>query len=151
VSDVWIGLEGAARRRNWWLSGFATVLFAVVCWALAGRPNGWVLGVVAVFWLVAVLSMLNRSLGRIRLTAEGMEFHTFLSRRRIPWAEITKIDKRYHAWRGGRWWDVYAVRTSGRALRLPGVYTVLHSDAAFERNLERIIEHWKAVNPGART
>lgn len=95
-----------------------------------------------------VFYMINRGYGRTFLTSNGMEIHTFLSRRSVPWSEITRIEKRSHQGRSGEWWDVRAVRVHGRALTVPGIFTNRRRDADFEKKLAIIREHWSRAVTG---
>lgn len=148
MPDVWIRLDAASRRRNWWWSGFLTVLFAGMAAIPASRPDPdpwWYIAVIGVCWLAAFIYMVNRCYGRTLLTAEGMEFHTFFSRRKIRWTDITRIEQRSHRVRGGEWIDVHAVRARGLSLRIPGVHTTRAKDADFDRKLRRIRTYWTSA------
>lgn len=152
MPDVWIGLSAAARRRNWWWTGFLTLVcagMAVAVTLTAPTSNRWWWGGgVAVAWLPSLFYMINRGYGRTLLTASGMEFRTFVSRRSIPWSEITRIEKRQHQTRGGFWWDLRAVRVRGRSLTIPGVFTSQMRDAEFEQKLGVIHERWSRAVGG---
>lgn len=151
VPDVWIGLDADARRRNWWWTGFLTLVCVGTASATAlsarAMDRWWWVGGVGVFWLIALLYMVNRGYGRTLLMLNGMEVRTFVSRRSIPWDEIARIERRRHQTRSGTWWDVCAVRIHGRSLTIPGAFTRSARDAKFEENLAVIREYWsRAVN-----
>jgi hypothetical protein len=146
MPDVWIGFTDAARRRNWWWTGVLTLIHAGAAVAMgfsAPAPNrwGWVIGV-GVTWVAVLFYMINHGYGRTLLTASGMEFRTFVSRRSIPWSEIAGIEKREHLTRGGSWWDLRAVRVRGRSLAIPGAFATRMWDAEFEQQLVAIHERW---------
>ncbi|WP_435057286.1 hypothetical protein [Streptomyces sp. bgisy060] len=144
--DVWIGLSDKELRRNRWWTAFLAVFLGGGTLAAGLTPPAserwWWVGVFGFVWVLAVFSMVNRGYGRTLLTAEGMKFHTFVSRRSIPWGEITRIEKREHHTRGGPFWDVRAVRVSGRSPTIPGVFTSRAFDAEFDQKLATIQERW---------
>lgn len=152
MPGIWIGLDAAARRRNWWWTGFLTLVCvgAAVAVALSepAADRWWWVGGVGGFWLVGFFYMVNRGYGRTLLTANGMEFRTFVSRRSVPWSEIARIEKRRHQARSGEWWDVCAVRVRGRGLTVPGVFTSKRWDADFEEKLAVIREYWSRAVVG---
>ncbi|MER8091379.1 hypothetical protein ACIO6T_44475 [Streptomyces sp. NPDC087532] len=154
MPDVWIGLSAVARRRNWWWTGFLTLVFAGMAVAVAvalrapTSSRWWWGGGVGVAWLASLFYMINRGCGRTLLTASGMEFRTFVSRRSIPWSEITRIEKRQHQTRSGFWWNVRAVRVRGRSLTIPGAFTNRMRDAEFEQKLAVIQERWSRAVGG---
>jgi hypothetical protein len=86
--------------------------------------------------------MVNRGYGRTLLTPDGMQFHTFVSRRSIAWSDVTGIERKCHQTRSGSWWDARVERASGRSLAIPGVFTARRHDALFERNLTVVREYW---------
>ncbi|MGW7541525.1 hypothetical protein ACWGKQ_10460 [Streptomyces sp. NPDC054770] len=152
MPDVWIGLSAAALRRNWWWTGFLTLICAgtAVAVTVAGPASNrwWWGGGVGVAWLASTLYMINRGYGRTLLTANGMEFRTFISRRSVSWAEIVGIEKRQHQTRGGSWWDLRAVRVRGRSLTIPGAFTNRRSDPEFEQKLAIVHERWSRAVGG---
>ncbi|WP_436977327.1 PH domain-containing protein [Streptomyces sp. enrichment culture] len=146
-----ICLSAAALRRNWWWTGFLTLLFvgAAVAMALSSPgPGRWWVGGVGVAWLASVFYMINRGYGRTLLTASGMEFRTFLSRRHVPWADIVEIETRAHYTRGGSWWDLRVIRTSGRPLTIPGSFAQRLRDPEFQQKLATVHEHWSRASGG---
>lgn len=112
--------------------------------ALSARATErwWWGGGEGLFWLIMLIYMVNRGYGRTLLTPNGMEFHTFVSRRSIPWGEIARVEKRCRQTRSGTWWDVRAIRVHGRALTIPGAFTSKHADAKFEEEMAKIREYW---------
>ncbi|MFB7341262.1 hypothetical protein ACFCZ6_14490 [Streptomyces hydrogenans] len=152
MPDVWIGLSAAARRRNWWWTGFLTLVYAGTATAVTltePTPNQWWWGGgVAVAWLASLFYMVNRGYGRTLLTDSGMEFRTLVGRRSIPWAEITRIEKRQHQARSAFWWDLQVVRVRGRSLTIPGAFTSRVRDAEFEQKLGVIQQCWSRAVGG---
>ncbi|MFE7854102.1 hypothetical protein [Streptomyces sp. NPDC057403] len=146
MPGIWIGLDAAARRRNWWWTGFLALLCvcgtAAVALSEPAANRSWWVGGVAVLWLAGSFYMINRGYGRTLLTPDGMKFHTFVSHRSIPWSEIARIEKRRHQGRSAEWWNVRAVRVRGRALTIPGAFTSKRWDDDFENKLAVIREHW---------
>jgi hypothetical protein len=145
VPEIWIGLDVAARRRNWWWTGFLTLLFAgmaVATESTATTGRWWWAGVVGVLWLASLFYMVNRGYGRTLLAPDRMQFSTLVSRRTIPWSEITSIEPRSHQTRGGAWWEVRVYRARGRSLAIPGVFTSRRGDEVFEGNLAVVREYW---------
>ncbi|EWM19274.1 hypothetical protein [Kutzneria sp. 744] len=142
MSEEWIGLDRHAKLMSWCWTGFLTAVIAAMGWAPTADSTWpdrwWVLVGFGLVWLATVVYMVNRCYGRTLLTAAGMEFHTFFSRRKIGWADVTRIEKRSHRVRGGQWWDVHAVRSQGRSLRIPGTHTTRRGDRDFDRKLGRI-------------
>ncbi|MGW6563923.1 hypothetical protein [Streptomyces sp. NPDC054975] len=152
MPDVWIGLSAAARRRNWWWTGVLTLAcasaaVAMILTAPAADRWGWV-GGVGVVWLASCFYMINRGYGRTLLTANGMEFRTFVSRRAVPWNEITQIEECRHATSSGCWRELQAVRVRGRSLTIPGAFTSRSRDAEFEQRLAVIHERWSRAVDG---
>lgn len=116
MPDAWIALDPAARRRNWWWTAVLTLVCASTAIAATlstATDLWWWAGGVGAFWLFSAFYMINRGYGRTLLTADRIVFHTFLSRRSIPWAEIIRIEKRSHQTRSGQWWDLRIVRVNG--------------------------------------
>ncbi|MCZ4609045.1 PH domain-containing protein [Streptomyces sp. Lzd4kr] len=145
VPGRWIGLDAAARRRNWWWTGVLTLVFAGFAVAAAltePTDRWWWVGGIGICWLASLYYMVNRGSGRTLLTSSGMEFHTLTGRRSFRWDEIARIDARRHQTSSGEWWDVRAVRARGRSLTIPGVFTTSRRDAAFEEKLALIRRYW---------
>lgn len=145
VPEIWIGLDTAARRRNWWWTGFLTLLFA--CMAVATEATAttgrwsWA-GAVGALWLASLFYVINRGYSRTLLAPDRMQFSTLVSRRAIPWSEIASIESRSHETRGGAWWEARVHRASGRSLAIPGIFTSRRGDEVFEGNLAVVREYW---------
>ncbi|MFF0597581.1 hypothetical protein [Streptomyces antibioticus] len=146
MPDTWIGLTAAERRRNWWWTGVLTLMCVGMAIGVTlpspSSTRWWWGGGVGVAWSASLFYMVNRGYGRTLLTASGMQFHTFVSRRSIPWSDITGIEKREHHARSATWWDLRAVRVHGRPLTIPGAFTSRLWDAEFDNKLAVIQEHW---------
>ncbi|MGW2764710.1 hypothetical protein [Streptomyces sp. NPDC001275] len=143
--QIWIRFDATERRRYWWRTGFVTLIF--VGWAVAAgfsepvADRWWWIGGIAVFYSLILLSMVNQVNGATLLTSEGMEFHTFFSRRSVPWGEVAGIEERCRTVRGGTRSEVRIVRIRGRALTVPGAFTARMHDPKFEAKLATIREH----------
>lgn len=138
-------LDAGARRRNWWWTAVLTLIFAGMAAAVYFSAQGEVglpAGAVGAAWLCAAFYMLNRGYGKTLLAPDGMRFHTFLSRRVIPWSDVTGIEVKTHYTRNGAWWDVRVQRVKGRSLSVPGIFTARQHDALFESNLTVIRAYW---------
>ncbi|MER6231238.1 hypothetical protein AB0G98_17070 [Streptomyces sp. NPDC020196] len=112
------------------------------------EPNKWWfvsgLGVLAV---VAFVGTVNLIYGKVLLTARGLEFHTFVSRRVIPWSEVAGIETRRRVIRSRILCDLRVVRVRGRALTIPGTTTSRVMDAELELKQVAIQKRWsRAVN-----
>lgn len=145
MPEIWIGFDAAARRVHWWWIGFLTLIFVGLAsvTVLPGGPSAdmsvagrwWWLGGIIAFWLTVVFYLVNRAYGSTLLTSERIEFRTFVSRRSIPWSEITKIEKKSHQTRGGLWWELRAHRVRGRSVAIPGTFSSRERGGGFERKL----------------
>jgi hypothetical protein len=156
--DTWIRLDAVeVRRARRWMAGLSAgfVLAALAFLALpaertqesASLPDRfWAVAVFAVPWLVMLLAMLNARHGRTLLTEEGMRFHTWLSRRFIPWREITAIEAHTH--RG--WHHIRVHRANGRRRTVPGIFTDEAADESFHEKLRTIQRYWQAASLTAR-
>ncbi|MEU3321625.1 PH domain-containing protein [Streptomyces sp. NPDC006785] len=78
------------------------------------------LGVLAV---VAFTGTVKLIYGRVLLTARGLEFRTFVSRRVIPWSEVAGVETRRRVIRSRVLRDLRVVRVHGRSLTIPGAAT----------------------------
>ncbi|MFB7999855.1 hypothetical protein ACFC4G_44645 [Streptomyces sp. NPDC056002] len=150
MPNVWIGFSSADRQRYWWRTGVMILVLAgvIVAAGLTVREPGrwWWLGGFGVFFVAMVFSMINWIYGRVLLSATGVEFRTFVSRRSIPWSEVAGIEKRQRVLRSGIWWDLRVVRVRGRALTIPGTLTN-RMDAELEQKLSVIQQRWSRA-PG---
>ncbi|MEU6179204.1 PH domain-containing protein [Streptomyces coeruleorubidus] len=145
MHNTWIALDAAARRKNWWWTGYLTAIFGGLGVAVALTETDerfWWVFSVSICWLLSVIYMINRGYGRTLLTSDRIVFRTFISRRSIPWGEIVNIEKRRHQTRSGEWWDLRIVRTHGRSLAIPGAFSGRPDDAAFEEKFTTIREYW---------
>ncbi|MEU6760352.1 hypothetical protein [Streptomyces sp. NPDC046685] len=149
MPEIWIGLDASDRRSTWGWTGFLTVVWAGTAAAVMlsaesdSSAERWVwAGVLAGFWLAGAFHLVNRAYGRTLLTSERIEFRTFVSRRSIPWAEITGVEEKRHYTRAGEWRDVRAHRLCGRAVAIPGTFTSRRRDACFDRKLAVIRKYW---------
>ncbi|MFF6788455.1 hypothetical protein ACFY9C_05200 [Streptomyces filamentosus] len=145
MPEVWIRLNTADRRRNWWWTGWLILVCAGTSVAVSlvepEENHWWWAGGCAIVWLAAVVYMINRGYGRTLLTAQGMAFRTFFSRRRLPWVEIVRVERRSHTARSSEWWDMRVVLVGGRALAVPGAFTSRRYDHDFERKLALIEDY----------
>ncbi|MGW7349416.1 hypothetical protein [Streptomyces sp. NPDC054854] len=150
MPEIWISLDASDRRSTWVWTGVLTLVWAAVAAAimLSAGPESpgverwpWAGGISA-FWLAGVFHLVNRAYGRTLLTPERMEFRTFVSRRSIPWGEITGIEKKAHQTRGGFWWELRAHRVRGRSVAIPGTFSSREADVGFEEKLAALRKHW---------
>ncbi|MFE9976100.1 PH domain-containing protein [Streptomyces hirsutus] len=145
MPNVWIGFNSDDRQRYWWRNGLVMLALAgvIVAMSLTVHESGkwwWVLGF-GVFSVVVFFSSVNSIYGRVLLTARGLEFRTFVSRRVIPWSEVAGIETRRRVIRSGIWCDLRVVRVRGRSLAVPGTITNRMMDAELERKQAAIQEH----------
>jgi hypothetical protein len=125
---------------------FAGIAVATEATATTGR--WWWAGVVGALWLASLFNMISRGYGRTRLAPDRMQFSTLVSRRSIPWSEITSIEPRSRQTRGGAWWEVCVHRAKGRSLAIAGIFTSRRGDEVFEGNLTLVREYWaRATTP----
>ncbi|MFF8617455.1 hypothetical protein [Streptomyces sp. NPDC015350] len=146
MPDVWIGFNAYDQQRYWWRNGIGTLALigVVVAMSLTTYQPGkwwWVAGF-GVFSVVVFVSTVNLIYGRALLTARGLEFRTFVSRRVIPWSEVASIERRQRVTRSGTWWDLQVVRVRGRSLAVPGTVTNRMMDAELGRKQVAVQEHW---------
>ena len=161
MPEIWVGLDARARRKNWWWTGLLTLWFGMMA-ALCLLPQSnmrtvtdrwWWVGVIGTFWLAALFYMTNRGYGKTLLAPDRMQFRTFVSRRSIPWHEVTKIEMhRHQTVRGGSWWQARVHRVNGRPLTIPGAFTNHRHDSAFEEKIGAIHNYWvRTVGSAAET
>ncbi|MFB7956642.1 hypothetical protein [Streptomyces sp. NPDC056045] len=152
MSDVWIGFNAYDRHRYWWRNVIGTLAVVGVMLVMiftTHEPGKWWWGggfgvlVVAVF-----VSTVNLIFGRALLTARGLEFRTFVSRRVIPWSEVAGIERRRRVTRSGIWYDLRVVRVRGRSLGIPGTVTNRMMDAELDRKQTAIQECWSRAVGG---
>ncbi|MFE7616526.1 hypothetical protein [Streptomyces sp. NPDC057496] len=152
MPDVWIGFNAHDRQRYWWRNGIGTLALVgvVVAMILTTQQPGkwWWVGGFGVFSAVVFVSTINLIHGRVLLTARGLEFRTFVSRRVIPWSEVAGIERRQRVTRSGIWWDLRVVRVRGRSLAVPGTVTNRRMDAELDRKQAAVQEHWSRAVAG---
>ncbi|KLJ04546.1 hypothetical protein [Streptomyces sp. KE1] len=146
MAEVWIGFNSADRLRLWWRNGLLTPALAGVLTATAltarGPDTWWLAGGLALLAVAHFAAMVNLTYGRVLLTAGGLEFRTFVSRRAIPWDEVAGIETRLRATRGGIWSDLLVVRVRGRSVAIPGTITNRLFDTELDRKQVAIQERW---------
>lgn len=152
MPDVWIGFNSDDRERAWWQNGLVTLALTGVMVAMiltTHEPSKWwFVGGLGVLAVVAFVGAGNLIYGRVLLTARGLEFHTFVSRRVIPWREVAGIETRRRVIRSRVWCDLRIVRVRGRSLTIPGTATSRVMDAELERKQVAIQERWSRAVDG---
>ncbi|QKZ18396.1 hypothetical protein [Streptomyces chartreusis] len=152
MPDVWISFSSADRQRYWWRNGIVMLALAGVTVAVGlterGPDRWWWVGGFAAFSVAIFLGTINSIYGRVLLTARGLEFRTFVSRRSIAWNEVAGIERRQRVSRSVIWWDLRVVRVRGRSLAIPGTLTNRMMDAELERKQAVIQEHWSRAVEG---
>lgn len=107
--------------------------------------------VLAAIWLPGACYTLNRAFGTTTLTPEGMRLRTAVSRRRIPWHTVTRIEAQRRTGRGGvSWWVARAHLVHGRPVVLPGVLSEPVQDEAFRAHLRVLDAYWERTRPAGR-
>ncbi|WP_328374667.1 hypothetical protein OG372_00350 [Streptomyces sp. NBC_01020] len=153
MPEVLISFSAAARRRYWWRTGVLMLVLVggpVAVGVTVSAPDRWWWGAgFGAFGLLTLFDMINRIYGRAVLTAAGMEFRTFVSRRSLPWCEIAGVKVRQRGSRSGIWSDLRLVRVRGRSLTVPGTMTNRIWDAELDRKLVLIQEHWSRAVGGS--
>jgi Bacterial PH domain len=152
MPDVWIGFNSDDRQRYWWRNGLVMLVIAgvIVATSLTLHESGkwWWVGGLEIFSVVVSFSTINSIYGRVLVTATGLEFRTFVSRRVVPWSEVAGIEKRQRVLRSGIWWDLRVVRARGRSLTIPGTFTNRMWDAELERKQAAIQDCWSRAVGG---
>ncbi|GHC52957.1 PH domain-containing protein [Streptomyces flavofungini] len=106
--------------------------------------------VLAAIWLPGAFYTLNRAYGTTTLTPEGMRLRTAVSRRRIPWHTVTRIEAERRTGRGGvSWWVARAHLVHGRPVVLPGALADGRQDEAFRASLEALGRYGERNRPPA--
>ncbi|MFE6774581.1 hypothetical protein [Streptomyces sp. NPDC057702] len=146
-------------QRRSLLLGLAvtTLLLGLFAWYVlprayaTGPDSGLVATVVlAGIWLPTAFYTLNRAYGATVLTAGGVRFRTAVSRRTIPWHQVTRFEARERSGRGAvRWWVIRAHRSTGRPLVLPGSLAQHGADEAFQATLDTLDRHLLAATSAA--
>ncbi|MFC9059100.1 hypothetical protein ACFTXB_13730 [Streptomyces sp. NPDC057074] len=146
MPEAWIGFNARDRQRYWWRTGILTLALAgvMVAMSLTTHEPGkwWWVGGLGAFSIVVVLSTINTIYGQALLTMAGLELHTFVSGRVVPWSEVARIEERRRVRRSGTWSDLCVIRAHGRSLTIPGTLTNRVTDAELERKQAVIQEHW---------
>ncbi len=146
MPDEWIGFNTCDRQKYWWRAGFLTLILAGVLVAMSLTTHGsgkwWWFGGLGAFSVVAVLNMIDLIYGQALLTATGLQFRTFVSRRVVPWSEVARIEERHRTTRSGTWCSLRVVRARGRSLTIPGTLTNRFMDAELERKHAAIQARW---------
>jgi hypothetical protein len=147
MTEAWISLDSAERRKNWRAGGYLTAVCAGVALAVSlsagSSPFWWVLSILCA-WIISMAYLINRGCGRSLLTLDGIvAFNGFLGKRSIPWSDVTNIEKRHHTTRSSSWWDLRLTRTSGRPLTIPGAFTSSRYDPKFEAKYVLLCQYWR--------
>lgn len=135
---------------GWWTALLA-VLTAVVFFVPDGRgsdktPDGWLaVAILGPLWLLGILVAVESAYGRALLTSDGIRFHTWLSRRFIPWQQITEIEEYLIA--PGYWHGLRLRREHGRRLVVPGAFARRSRDKSFEEKHRAITYYWSHARP----
>ncbi|MFE4658264.1 hypothetical protein ACFRFJ_16465 [Streptomyces hydrogenans] len=151
MPEVWIGFNAYDQQRYWWRNGLVMLALTgvITAMSLIDEPGKWWwVGGVVIFSVFAFFSAINSIYGRVLLTATGLEFRTFVSRRVVPWSEVTGIERRRRVSRSEIWWDLRIVRARGRSLAIPGTITNRMRDAELDRKQVAIQEYWSRVVGG---
>lgn len=106
----------------------------------------WAVAVFALLWLILLLALLNARHGRTLLTKDGLRFHTWLSRRYIPWQDITRIEVRTHR----SWQHIRVHHAKGWHRTIPGIFTDEPVDESFDEKLRTIQRYWRMASLTAR-
>ncbi|MFC9609474.1 hypothetical protein [Streptomyces sp. NPDC056938] len=143
--QTWIRLDAAEQRRYWWRTGLV-VLTLIGMEVAAGLTapaveRWWWIGGIAAFYSLLLLSMINQGTGATLLTSERMEFRTLFRHRSVSWNEVAEIEKRCRTTRSGTWSEVRILRVQGKALTVPGAFTVHWHDPKFEAKLATIRQY----------
>ncbi|MEU6841683.1 hypothetical protein ABZ930_07385 [Streptomyces sp. NPDC046716] len=152
MPDVWIRFNSEDRRRYWWRNGIVAFALtgAMVAMSLSVQgPGGWwLVWGFGVFCVTMVCGAIRSIYGRVLLTATGLEFHTLLRKRSIPWSEVAGIERRSRVVRSGVWWDLRVVRVDKRSLTVPGTFTNRVMDMELERKQAVIHAYWSSAIDG---
>ncbi|MFI8324206.1 hypothetical protein [Streptomyces sp. NPDC085529] len=82
------------------------------------------------------------------LTATGLQFRTFVSRRVAPWNEVAGRERRQRVTGSGVWSDLRVVRVRGCSLGIAGSVTDPMTDAELERKRVAVQECWSRAVGG---
>lgn len=152
MPDVWIGFNYDDRRKSWRRNGLVTLTLTGVMMAMIltthEASKWWFIGGLGILAAVAFLGTVNLTYGRTLLTTRGLEFHTFASRRVIPWNEVADIQTRQRGVRSRVLCDLRVIRVRRRPLTIPGTATSRAWDAELERKQIAIQERWSRAVSG---
>ncbi|QMU70243.1 PH domain-containing protein [Streptacidiphilus sp. P02-A3a] len=83
--------------------------------------------------------------GVTELAPEGMRLRTLVSRRRIPWSDVTMVEAQRRSGRGGSWWVVRVHLLHGRPVVLPGAMQSQRgqNESGFRTSVDTICSHWR--------
>lgn len=149
LPETWIQLDAADIRSMRWRTVVLHLIFLLFAVAVLVLPPGrgqamdplvdrlWEVGGVCVFWFLVLFPTLNARYGRTLLTVEGMRFHTWVSRRFVPWREIADVEIRFHR----NSCSVGVRRRHGRRLIVPGTLSV-HRRGSLDENFRTIKRYW---------
>ena len=121
-------------------------LYAILKAYAASLGERWFLPVMfAVMWLPCAFYVVNRMFGVTGLSQEGMRLRTLVSRRRIPWREVTAVEVRRRSGRGGSWQVVRVQLVHGRPVVLPGAMQsqMAQNAAGFAASVATICSYWQ--------
>jgi hypothetical protein len=151
MPEDWIALDGEARRINWLWTGYLTAVHigAGTAFLLTSRAPFWWVAFTAICWLVTTGYMVNRGYGRTHLLPDKIVLHSMGRHKSIPWAEVSQIERWRHQGRSSEWWDLRLIRSQGRPLAVPGIFTSKRFDDRFDANLALIQEYWNRANKPA--
>ena len=132
---------------GWWTACCAAL--AIACYFApqrGGAREGWpAVEIFGALWLLTVLAAAENAYGRALLTSDGIRFHTWVSRRFIPWRQITGIEEYLIA--PGYWCGLRLRREHGRRLIVPGAFARRLRDKSFEEKRGAITYYWSHARP----
>jgi hypothetical protein len=84
----------------------------------------------------------QRDLRGTLLTEDHLELRTLMTRRLIPWDQVTGIEEKVHRTRTGPWYTARVRRSNGRPLRVPGFAGGLLNWESLDEYLMTVREYW---------
>jgi hypothetical protein len=155
MEQVQISFDVSDRRPAFWASGVFAVAGGAMAWIVysgaasesGSSGDGWIGALlVAALWSPAIFWILNRALGRTVLTEDCMTFRTLVSRKRVPWSQISSVEiQGRNRGRGGTVWVVRIIRAHGRPLVIPGAMARSDSDPKLLRDVATLRDYWMLV------
>lgn len=152
MPETWIRFTADELRRHWRRMGWWTVFCAALAAGLyfapqrGGGREGWLgVEIFGAFWLITFVLATENAYGRALLTKDGIRFHTWVSRRFIPWQQITDIE--YSSIGPGYWCGLRLRRTRGRRLLVPGAFARRIRDKSFDEKRSTITYYWSHARP----